>query len=126
MRQQQAWLFLYFALLGLGGSFVYDWLRALRREMRHPVWLVIMEDSLFAAVACTAVYALFFWKNQGALRIYGLVGCGIGIWLYYTLISRWLLRVQRGVWRLMLFPIKWLRKRRKRRKKSIDEMQQME
>lgn len=122
MRQQQAQLFLYFIALGAAGSLVYDGLRGLRRELKHPDWLVILEDGLFWTAALIGCYGLFFFENRGALRGYGFLGMVCGAVLYFLLGSPWMFPLWRGLWRILLFPVKKLltkgRKWGKMRKKK--------
>ena len=132
MKEQQAWLLLYFIGLGAAAGLIYDLLRAFRREIPHAAVIVILEDSLFGSLVCIGCYALFFWKNQGALRIYGFLGFAFGALLYIRWISPWMLRLYQGILKGLLFPIRWLAakqrlaSKRKKKKKSVDESKQME
>ncbi|MCI8632984.1 MAG: hypothetical protein HFE64_05830 [Lachnospiraceae bacterium] len=134
MRYQQAWLFIYFVILGAGGSLIYDGLRAVRRSIRHCVGAVLAEDGIFWIAAFAACYALFFLKNQGALRGYGFLGIVCGCILYFLLLSPIFLRIWCGIWKLLLFPVhKWQKYREKSRlrkqlkkEKTVDENQQIE
>lgn len=126
MKEQQAWLLLYFIGLGTAAGLVYDLLRAFRQEIPHAAVIVILEDSLFGSVVCISCYALFFWKNQGALRIYGFLGFALGVLLYIRWISPWMLRLYQGILKGLLFPMRWLASKRKKQKKSVDESKQME
>lgn len=135
MRQQQAWLFLYFVILGAGGGALYDGLRAARRVVRHSVRAVLIEDSIFWTAVLASCYGLFFWKNQGALRGYGFLGVVCGAVLYFLLLSPLIFSVWRFLWKMLLFPIRKLQagrekikaKRRIRKaKKMVDESKQIE
>lgn len=121
MRQQQAELFLYFVALGAGGSLVYDMLRALRRELRHPNWLVLAEDSVFWTALLAGCYGLFFVKNQGALRGYGFLGIVCGSILYFLVLSPAVLRLMRAVLKVLFYPVKKVLTKAKRRSKIKKE-----
>ena len=108
MRQQQAELFLWFVGFGLACGLAYDLVRAFRREIKHGTAAMMVEDTLFSALACSGCYGLFFWKNHGALRAYGFIGILIGVTLYYLTVSRWMLWCFRGCFRILFFPFRWL------------------
>lgn len=108
MKYQQAWLFIYFIILGAAGGLIYDSLRAARQSIRHSVSAVLIEDGIFWIAVFAACYTVFFLKNQGALRGYGFLGMICGGILYFLLLSPGFLKVWRGIWKLLLFPVrKW-------------------
>ena len=108
MKEQQAVLFLWFVGLSVGGRLVYDILRALRREIKHADWVVMIEDILFSAFFCWGCYSIFLQKNHGALRAYGLIGMLVGVILYDWTIGRWILKGFRCGFRIILAPMRWL------------------
>lgn len=101
-------MFLWFVGFGIICGFIYDLLRAFRREIKHSTAAVMCEDVLFSAAACSGCYAIFFLKNHGALRAYGFIGILLGAALYCLTVSRWMLTCFRGCFKVVLFPIRWL------------------
>ena len=108
MKWQQAEMFLWFIGFGIICGLIYDLLRAFRREIRHGTAAVMTEDILFCAAACSGCYAIFFLKNNGALRAYGFIGILLGAALYYLTISRGVLMGFRWCFKGMLFPFRYL------------------
>ena len=108
MKEQQAELFLYFVALGAVCALLYDLLRAFRQEVRHGTASLMVEDTMFSAVVCGGCYGLFFYKNQGALRAYGLIGMAVGAGLYHLTVSRLVRRCFRRLFRMVLFPLRWM------------------
>ena len=111
MIEQQAELFLYFVVFGAVCALIYDLLRALRQEIHHGTPWLIAEDTLFSAVVCSGCYGLFFYKNRGALRAYGFLGMVIGALLYHLTLSNMMLLCFRRFFRVILFPLRWIRKK---------------
>ena len=118
MRQQQAELFLYFVGFGIACGLVYDLLRAFRREVRHGIAAVTIEDTILGATVCIGCYGLFLWKNRGALRSFGFIGLFCGAALYFLTVSPWVVVCMRWCIRVLLFPIKWLFSQYKRLRKA--------
>lgn len=129
MKTQQAELFIWFIVLGGLNGFGYDFLRAFRKELRHSQLIITIEDILYGIIIMAACYTLFFWKNQGALRAYGFLGAAGGAAIYFLTLSPIMLRFWRLLWKLILLPVRavkklWKRIRKvkwRKKEKSIDE-----
>ena len=111
MAAQQMELFGYFVLLGLVSGAAYDGLRAIRGELRHAVAVVIAEDCVFIAAVLALSYGLFWRYNQGAIRIYGWIGLAASCGLYQLTLGRYLRRAMQKGLHLLLFPLRYLKKR---------------
>ena len=122
-------MFICFIVLGGLSGLGYDCLRAFRREVSHNVLWITIEDIVYGAAAMAACYALFFWQNQGALRIYGFIGQIGGAALYFLTVSPLIIYFWRTIWKLILLPMRFVKKiyertkaaRRQKAQKSIDE-----
>lgn len=119
MKQQQLWLYISCVLLGAACGLVYDIFRALRRQLRHNLAAVLIEDFLFTLAVCAAGYGLFFWKNQGTVRSYGLLGAACGALLYWKTLSLPVMCVLQGLLRGLLYPVRRWKAWRKKRKKPL-------
>ena len=104
----QAVAFLWAVALGGGLGGVYDIFRVVRilRGRDRPI-LVFLEDLLFALIAALATASCFTWTNFGQVRLFLLVGEGLGFALWhYTLgvfigaVARWVARFLRWIGRI--------------------------
>lgn len=104
----QAFAFLWAVVLGGGLGGVYDIFRVVRilRGRDRPI-LVFLEDLLFALIAALATASCFTWTNFGQVRLFLLVGEGLGFALWhYTLgvfigaVARWVARFLRWIGRI--------------------------
>lgn len=76
-------VFLFHALLlGAYVTFVYDWLRILRRVIPHSLFFVSVEDFLFWVYCGAEVFLLLHRESNGTLRWFAVLGAGLGIFLY--------------------------------------------
>ena len=81
IRQETTVFFLAIAL-GAGLSFFYDFLRVLRRMIRHGAVATGIEDLLFWLFGACLLFALMFYGTDGELRGYVLLGTLCGALLY--------------------------------------------
>lgn len=81
IRQETTVFFLAIAL-GAGLSFLYDFLRVLRRMIRHGAVATGIEDLLFWLFGACLLFALMFYGTDGELRGYVLLGTLCGALLY--------------------------------------------
>lgn len=90
-------------LFGLGvgaGLFLagfYDLERAFRKSIRHSDKAVALEDLLFWTVTAAVLFGLLEQYNRGILRMYLFLGCGCGMWIYWTFLTRILLTIFFGL-----------------------------
>ena len=72
------------ALLGA----VYDMLRALRLSLRHPGWLVFIEDVGFMLISGAAYYGYCTELCRGQIRFFVLVAVLLGFSIYLLTLGR--------------------------------------
>ncbi|MBQ8894664.1 MAG: spore cortex biosynthesis protein YabQ [Clostridia bacterium] len=97
---QQAAAFLWSVVLGAVLGVLYDWFRV-GRIIRKKGWLaVFLEDLLFALAAAFATAFCFTFTNYGQVRLFLLVGEGLGFLIYFhtagavvTRFFRWFCRI---------------------------------
>ncbi len=79
---QQAAAFLWAVVLGCALGAVYDWFR-IGRILWEKGWLtVFLEDLLFSLLAALATAFCFTFTNYGQVRLFLLLGEGLGFFLY--------------------------------------------
>lgn len=84
----EAMLFLTSCMLGAALGVVYDFFRALRLLVPTGAGLAFVEDGVFFAVAGAAEFVFFLNHTYGQLRVFLLVGQGLGFLIYYLTAGR--------------------------------------
>lgn len=79
-------------LLGAGLLAVYDVIRILRRIFIHGVIWVSIEDFEYWAAAAIFFFLRLCKVNNGIVRVYILLAMALGAFVYYSLLSRHLMR----------------------------------
>lgn len=79
---QELTFFVHSVLMGVAITFVYDWIRVLRKLIRHGKILVSLEDLLFWLVCGIAVFYMLYRENNGTLRWFAVLGATIGMFFY--------------------------------------------
>ena len=83
---QEVTFFLHSVIMGLLITFVYDWIRVLRKLARHGSFLTSVEDFLFWLACGIAVFYMLYKENNGVLRWFAVVGASLGMLLYKAVI----------------------------------------
>ena len=101
----QAIAFLWAVALGGGLGGIYDVFRVVRilRGRDRPL-LVFLEDLLFASIAAIATASCFTRTNFGQVRLFLLVGEGLGFMVWHCTLGVFIGAVARWVARLL----RWL------------------
>lgn len=79
-------------LLGAALMFLYDVIRICRRILPRGIIWVSIEDVIYWIVFGAAVFILLYRENDGAVRGFIVGGIAIGLFLYYRLLGRWLMK----------------------------------
>lgn len=79
---QELTFFTHSVLMGVVITFVYDWLRVLRRLFKHGTALVSLEDLLFWFACGIGVFYMLYRENDGTLRWFAVLGAAIGMFFY--------------------------------------------
>lgn len=74
-------------LLGAVGAWLYDLLRAVRLRRRRDRALTHLADGLYMALTLLALLAFALHVGDGELRLYMLMGAGLGAVGYLLLLS---------------------------------------
>lgn len=72
---------------GIMITFVYDWLRILRRVILHKQFVVSMEDFFFWVFCAVYVFLWMYRVSNGSMRWFAVAGALFGMYLYKKLIS---------------------------------------
>lgn len=109
-------------LLGIGLFFLYDILRIFRRILPHGAIWIGVEDFIYWLVCTGAVFVMLYQENDGMVRGFALGGVAIGMVCYYTLLSRFVIKVNvaviravtgaiRKVFKVLFSPFLWIIKK---------------
>lgn len=74
--------FTHSVLMGVAITFVYDWLRVLRRLYKHGKVLTSIEDLFFWFACGIGVFYMLYRENEGTLRWFAVLGAAIGMFFY--------------------------------------------
>lgn len=80
----------FFATIAIGMvvGFTYDYYRVTRGVLRLKSAGVFVGDIIFWVVTTIAVFLMLLWGNWGEMRLYVLLGLGLGALLYFHFISK--------------------------------------
>lgn len=80
-------------LAGAGLFFLYDILRIFRRIVPHgSIWIGI-EDFVYWLICTGTVFVMLYRENDGMVRGFALGGVALGMFLYFLLLSRFVVRI---------------------------------
>lgn len=101
---QELTFFAHSVLMGLTVTFVYDWIRVLRKLFRHGTFLTSLEDLLFWLACGIAVFYMLYRENNGTLRWFAILGAAIGMFFYKVLIRNFFVNIMStGLRKIMWF-----------------------
>ncbi len=96
---------------------VYDFLRILRRLIGHGIFLISFEDLVYWLAASLFIFTILYKENNGIIRGFFILGMGIGMMLYYYVLSDLFVKGASEIIKYIMRPImKLLRKLIKRLK----------
>ncbi len=79
---QELTFFTHSVLMGLVITFIYDWIRVLRRLFKHGTVLMSVEDLLFWLACGIGVFYMLYRENDGTLRWFAVFGAAVGMFFY--------------------------------------------
>ncbi len=83
---QELTFFTHSVLIGLVITFVYDWIRVLRRLFKHGTLLMSLEDLLFWLACGIGVFYMLYRENNGTLRWFAVLGAAVGMFFYKMIV----------------------------------------
>ncbi len=84
---EQVFLFLTCIQTGVVMGMLYDLIRIFRKIIKHPNWLVQMEDLLYWIACGCFAFIMLYWENYGQIRVFVFIGILIGAVLYFLTAS---------------------------------------
>ena len=115
MLINQARAFTSTIVIGMSAGLLYDYYRAVRAVCKLRRVGTFVGDVIYWLVTTAIVFFMLLWGTWGELRLYVLIGIGLGALLYFQLFSRAAYRVFRlkfhiiqRTWALLLWTVNWL------------------
>lgn len=99
--EEQTLVFLEAILLGVGGGLVYDLCRSLRRVVHAGIFGTALTDFAFWLFVLGALFYFAVTDAAAQMRVYVLLGEGLGMALYFLCFTPLLLPVFIGLLRLL-------------------------
>ena len=95
---EQVHTFLAIAGVGFVVGFFYDFLRLIRKFIKHSALACNIEDAIYWILALVAVSYFMLNRFHGEVRVFSVIGFFIGMVLYFFSISGIVLKILSGVW----------------------------
>ncbi len=92
MAINQAYLFLIFSLNGLIIGLIFDFFRILRKSFKTKNYVTYIEDFLFWILTGISIILFMYKFSDGNLRLYMILGLGLGFILYVLLFSKMIIK----------------------------------
>ncbi len=85
-------------LLGVILMFIYDILKIVRIIVKHPGWLIAIQDIIYWIISGGLMFLLLYKEDAGSIRWFAVCMVLLGMVVYYLVISRFLIPlVEKGV-----------------------------
>lgn len=94
---EQARLFFISVVIGFMLGFGYDWLRVLRRIVKHFDVLVQAEDIFYWLISCGILFFVMLKNNYGEIRIFLIFGAFMGMVVYFNTISDFFMKASMAI-----------------------------
>ena len=85
--------FIYFIIVGVVLSIIFDIFRILRRTIKTSDIITNIQDVLFCIITGITILFSIFYFNNGELRLYVFLGMIIGITFYMLFISKYFIKL---------------------------------
>ena len=109
--------FIYFIIVGIILSIIFDIFRIFRRTIKTSDIVTNIQDILFCIITGIILLFSIYYFNDGNLRLYIFIGIFFGITIYMLFISKYFIKINvsiinfiKKIIHLILIPIKLLLK----------------
>lgn len=117
MIQNQAYIFILFAINGAIIGILFDIFRIIRKTFKTSDFITYIEDTIFWILSGIITLYFIFIFNNGEIRLYIFLGIILGIVLYILLISKYFIKINtfilekiKKIVEIILLPIRKLLK----------------
>lgn len=92
-NSEQLISFVYFIIIGIVLSIIFDIFRILRRTIKTSDIVTNIQDILFCIITGIIILFSIFYFNKGQLRLYIFIGIILGITFYMLFISKYFIKI---------------------------------
>ena len=92
-NSEQLISFIYFIIVGMLLSIIFDIFRILRRTIKTSDIITNIQDILFCIITGVIIILSIFYFNKGELRLYIFIGILLGITFYMIFISKYFIKI---------------------------------
>lgn len=85
--------FLYFIIIGIIIGLLFDIFRSVRRSFKIPDIITYLQDILFLIITAILLLISIFIINNGEIRGFMFIGIFIGLIVYFSIISKYILKI---------------------------------
>lgn len=90
---EQTQVFIIFVIVGIIISFLFDIFRILRKVYKFSNMLIYMQDILFWLLTGIIILQAIFKFNSGDIRIFLFLGIFVGVFIYISLFSIYVIKI---------------------------------
>ena len=90
---EQTQIFIVFVIVGIIISFLFDIFRILRKVYKFSNMLIYMQDILFWLLTGIIILQAIFKFNSGDIRIFLFLGIFVGVFIYISLFSIYVIKI---------------------------------
>lgn len=90
---EQIQVFIIFVIVGIIISFLFDIFRILRKVYKFSNMLIYMQDILFWLLTGIIILQAIFKFNSGDIRIFLFLGIFVGVFIYISLFSIYVIKI---------------------------------
>lgn len=98
---EQVHTFLSIAGIGFVVGFFYDFLRLVRKFIKHSALACNIQDAIYWVLVLVTVFYFTLNYLYGELRFFSILGFFLGMILYFCSISRIVLKILSFIWQLV-------------------------
>lgn len=98
---EQTQIFIIFVIVGIIISFLFDIFRILRKVYKFSNMLIYMQDILFWLLTGIIILQAIFKFNSGDIRIFLFLGIFVGVFIYISLFSIYVIKIGSFILKLM-------------------------
>jgi spore cortex biosynthesis protein YabQ len=101
---QEVYVFLSAAGSGAIAGFVYDLFRLKRKALKTKAFIVGIEDIAFWIFTALLLFITAYFSNEGEVRPYFFLAAILGMYIYYWLFSRWVIKTLTFLIKVVIWP----------------------
>jgi len=94
---QELFFFLKAILTGCFILFIYDLIRIFRRVVKHGGISIALEDLIYWILMAAIIFVMMYKENDGAIRGFAIVGIFLGMLVYGSSLSKFVVKYSASI-----------------------------